>query len=105
MLTEDQKVATALRLLGLDSAGAQPERYQIVVIDRGFVYVGVTRVEDNWLVIRDARCIRRWGTERGLGELATGGPRQETALDKTGTVRAPLSSVVHLIDTEAAKWA
>ena len=40
---------------------------QIVVLDRGFVYVGDVTVDADWVTIRNARNIRRWGTTRGLG--------------------------------------
>lgn len=78
---------------------------QIAVLDRGFVYVGTCTVQDGILVIADARCIRRWGTSKGLGELATSGPQPNTKMDAAGTVRAPLQSVIHLIDCAASAWA
>jgi hypothetical protein len=77
---------------------------QIAVLDRGFVYVGLCRVEDGVLVITRARNVRRWGTSAGLGELAAKGARQDTKLDTSGTVRAPLTSVIHLIDCAPAAW-
>lgn len=78
--------------------------YAIVVIDRGFVYVGNVRVEGEWCIIRDALNIRRYGTTAGLGELALKGPQESTVLDEVGVVRAPMRAVISLIETEAAKW-
>jgi hypothetical protein len=77
---------------------------QIAVLDRGFVYVGRCSVHDGVLVISNAQCIRRWGTTKGLGELAHGGPLDQTKLDPAGTIRAPLSAVIHLIDCAPAAW-
>ena len=77
---------------------------QIAVLDRGFVYVGLCAVADGVLTITRAQNVRRWGTENGLGQLATTGPTAKTKLDNTGTVRAPLSSVMHLIDCDSAAW-
>lgn len=77
---------------------------QIAVLDRGFVYVGDVSRDGDMLLIENARCVRRWGTSSGLGQLATEGPQPNTKLDPTGTVRAPLRSVVHLIDCEPGKW-
>jgi hypothetical protein len=77
---------------------------QIAVLDRGFVYVGETAVADGFVVITGAQNVRRWGTSRGLGQLAAEGPQEETKLDPAGTVRAPLSSLVHLIDCDPARW-
>lgn len=78
---------------------------KIAVLDRGWVYVGECALEGEILVIRNARNIRRWGTTGGLGELAAKGPQPETRLDATGTVRAPMRSVIHLIDCDQGAWA
>ncbi len=77
--------------------------FAIVVLDRGFVYVGNTEIDDQWCVITNARNIRQWGTTKGLGELVNG-PLSKTVLDDVGTVRAPMRAVISLIDTDAAKW-
>jgi hypothetical protein len=79
----------------------------IVVLERGFVYVGeVTHRHDaHEIIITNARNVRRWGTSAGLGELALKGPQPNTKLDDAGTVRAPLSAVIHTIDCEANAWA
>ena len=76
---------------------------QIVVLDRGFVYIGRVKVEGDFVVIRSAKNIRQWGTARGLGELVNG-PLSATKLDAAGTVRAPLRALISLIDVEQAKW-
>ena len=77
---------------------------QIAVLDRGFVYVGDCEVDGDWLTIANAQNVRRWGTQRGLGELAAFGPQPKTQLDAAGTVRAPLRSLVCLVDCEPGKW-
>jgi hypothetical protein len=77
---------------------------QIAVLDRGFVYVGLCAVADGMLTITKAQNVRRWGTSAGLGQLAQSGPTGSTKLDAAGTVRAPLSSVMHLIDCAPAAW-
>lgn len=77
---------------------------QIAVLERGFVYVGDVSREDDFIVISNAQNIRHWGTSKGLGELANEGRTGETKLDFVGTVRAPLSAVIHLIDCNTAVW-
>lgn len=69
---------------------------QIVVLDRGFVYVGKVAVEGDFVTITNARNIRKWGTSRGLGELVNG-PTSNTVLDEVGTVVAPVRAVIHFI--------
>lgn len=78
--------------------------FAIVVADRGFVYVGHVEIDDNFTIITDAKNIRKWGTTKGLGQLAVEGPQDETVLDLVGTVRVPSHAVISIIDTEAGKW-
>lgn len=82
----------------------QPDgEVKIVVLDRGFVYVGAAKIVGDFVVISDAKNIRVWGTTKGLGEL-TSGPTSKTVVDRVGTVRAPLRAVISLIDVEKGKW-
>jgi hypothetical protein len=78
--------------------------FVIVVLDRGFVYVGDTEVDGEWVRIRNAKNVRYWGTTKGLGELALGGPTNKTRLDDVGDVRAPLRALIHIIETDGEKW-
>jgi hypothetical protein len=71
---------------------------QIVVLDRGFVYVGNVTIKGELMTIENARNIRRWGTTKGLGELANDGPTPNTQLDNVGTVTAPMRAVIHIIE-------
>lgn len=77
---------------------------KIAVLNRGFVYVGQCHTEDGCLVITNAQNVRRWGTTAGLGELAAKGPQVNTKLDMAGTIRAPMHSVIHMIDCDSAAW-
>ena len=70
---------------------------QIVVLDRGWVYVGKTEEQGDKLVIEDARCTRYWGTTRGLGQLAADGPTRDTKLDPVGRLIAPMRAVISII--------
>jgi len=76
---------------------------QIVVLGQGFVYIGYVTTDGQWVHISNAYNVRRWGTDRGLGQLVSG-PTPRTVLDKVGTVRAPLHALVHLIEVEAESW-
>lgn len=60
---------------------------RIIVAVRGWVFVGnCTDNEDGSVTIKNAKNIRRWGTTKGLGELANG-PTKDTVADDYGTVR------------------
>ena len=76
---------------------------QIVILDRGFVYVGRVTTDSEWCYIKNAQNIRVWGTSRGLGELVDG-PLASTRLDKTGNVKAALRAVIGFIAVEESKW-
>lgn len=77
--------------------------YQIAVLDRGFVYIGYVKWNDDVLTITNAKCIRRWGTTKGLGELVNG-PQPETILDTVGTIHVPEHALIHLIDVVEGAW-
>lgn len=77
---------------------------QIIIAQRGWVFVGdVSRTADE-VTIANASCIRRWGTSKGLGEIALHGPTARTTLDAVGTVRLHPLVVVASIDCDEAKW-
>ena len=60
---------------------------QIIVGDKGFVFVGnIEDHPDGSVTITNCQNIRYWGTTKGLGELTTG-PTAKTLLDKWGTVK------------------
>jgi hypothetical protein len=86
------------------SGGYVDHGIQLVILDRGFVYVGDVKTNNEWCVIAGAKNVRRWGTTRGLGELAAKGPLTDTQLDDTGMVRAPMSAVIALIACNKRKW-
>lgn len=91
---------TIEELTALISAKTTPQKQDmgqnIVVLDRGFVYVGHVTIEGDFVVITNANNIRYWGTKNGLGEL-TNGPKPETKLDHIGTVKAPMRAVIHFV--------
>jgi hypothetical protein len=68
----------------------------IVVLDRGFVYVGELSINGTELTITNAKNLRSWGTTQGLGELRNG-PLSSTKLDVVGEVIAPVKSLIHYI--------
>ena len=88
----------------IQSAGRTPEQppsnhpsgQHIVVLDRGFVYVGNITVDCDYCRINNTKNIRVWGTSNGLGELRNG-PLSSTKLVVVGDVIAPTKSVIHYI--------
>lgn len=77
---------------------------QIIIAQRGWVFVGDVERSGDEVTITNAHCIRRWGTTKGLGELAANGPLKSTVLDPIGTARLHALAVVASIDCQVDKW-
>ena len=75
---------------------------QIVIADRGWVFVGKVVENGDKLLIENARCIRYWGTTRGLGQLAESGPTDSTKLDPIGRMILPMRAVIGIIACKTA---
>lgn len=101
-MTDTQTIAQA------DATAAQPSGdfsgHAIAFADRGFVWVGDCHVAGDWLSIKGARAVRRWGTSEGLNELAQKGPLPNTRLDAAADILVSRKALIGLIPTEAAKW-
>ncbi len=77
---------------------------RIVVLQRGWVYVGrFKKIDESEQILENAHCIRIWGTTKGLGELISG-PTSSTKMDKSGTVRFHPLTVVSTLDCESGAW-
>lgn len=88
----------------------QGNTFNIVVLDRGFVYVGKTAIVKTdygyEVHIANAKNLRVWGTTgKGLGFIANG-PTSETEFDAIeGVITAPLHALIHMIPAREEKWA
>lgn len=79
---------------------------KILVLDRGFVYVGRLSkdvTERDFLILENAHNIRYWGTKNGLGELVNG-PLKDTKLDPVGVISVPGRALIHIIEVNQASW-
>ena len=79
--------------------------YNIIIAERGWVYIGKTRREGDQIVIEDCFNIRRWGTTKGLGELAMNGPTSDSVIDYYGVVRVHVLAIAGgSIDANDEVW-
>jgi hypothetical protein len=77
---------------------------KIVILQRGWVYIGRFERNGNDCKLHNAYCIRVWGTTKGLQELVNGATTS-TKLDKCeGVVEFDWLTVVHTIVVNASKW-
>lgn len=77
---------------------------QIVIAQRGWVFVGKVIASPDEIIIENAKNIRKWGTTRGLGQLAQDGPTTETQIDEYGTVTIHPLAVIARINCNEEKW-
>ena len=77
---------------------------RIVIAQRGWVFVGEYSIEGDNVIIDNGGTIRHWGTTKGLGEIAAGGPTETTIIDRSPRVTLHRLAVVATIDANADKW-
>jgi hypothetical protein len=77
---------------------------RIVILQRGWVYIGRFTRNENLCQLKNAYCIRTWGTTKGLQELVNGAT-SKTILDKCdGVVEFDWLTVVHTIEVNESAW-
>ena len=76
---------------------------KIVILQRGWVFIGRLERVGNDCKLHNASNIRRWGTTKGLAELVEG-PTSSTVLDKAGFVEFDYLTVVATITVNPDKW-
>jgi len=78
---------------------------KIVILQRGWIMVGRLEKKGSDCKLHDASVIRNWGTTKGLGEIAMGGPTKDTKLDECGgVVEFDYLTVVACISCNEDKW-
>jgi hypothetical protein len=77
---------------------------KIVVLQRGWIYIGRCERNGNDCKLHNAYNIRTWGTTKGLPELVNG-VTSATKLDKCeGVVEFDWLTVVYTITVNPEKW-
>lgn len=82
----------------------KPSKKQIVVLNRGWVVVGDYSEKGDECTLTDASVVRKWGTTKGLGELAENGPLTDTVLDATPNVHFHKMTMVARMDCNESNW-
>ena len=89
---------------GSQSPNSGPSDVRIVVLQRGWVVVGNYSEVGDDVFVNNASVIRKWGTTKGLGQLAVNGPTSDTVLDPCGSVKTIKLGVCFTLDCEASNW-
>lgn len=77
---------------------------QLVVLPRGWVMVGECEEKNGTLFLKNASVVRRWGTTRGLPELANEGPLTDTKLDGKCDMEFPMSAIIAKLKCNDNAW-
>lgn len=76
----------------------------IVVAQRGWVCVGEIYHKGSQVSVKNSSIIRRWGTTKGLGEIAKDGPTDKTVLDPSGLISIHELAIVMMMGCDQEKW-
>ena len=87
-----------------DAKPRKETKVQIVILQRGWIVIGRYSTEGDEFLLEDAKVIRVWGTTKGLGEIAYGGPTSTTKLDECTNVRSNKITVIARMDVDEDKW-
>lgn len=77
---------------------------KIVVLNRSWNIVGDVEMEGDFYLIFNGSVIRRWGTTKGIGELAMNGPLADTVLDSLPLMKAHKDQVIFVLNCDESKW-
>lgn len=77
---------------------------KIVILQRGWVFVGKFSKEGSTCRLSNASNIRTWGTTKGLGELAEDGPTSSTKMDKVNDITFHELTSVAILDCNDSVW-
>jgi hypothetical protein len=77
---------------------------KIVILPRGWNMIGYFSKDGSNCKLENASVIRRWGTTKGLGELADKGKLEDTILDPCGTVEFHELTVIATIHCKESVW-
>lgn len=88
----------------LEKKNIVPSKRQIVILNRGWVVTGNYSEKGDECTLTDASVIRVWGTTKGLGEIAEGGPTSTTKLDPTPNIHFHKMTMVARMDVNENAW-
>ena len=77
---------------------------KIAILNRGWVMIGNFNQTGEMCHLSNASVIRRWGTDKRLGQLAIEGKQNGTILDFIGEVDFHILTTVAIVDVDTSKW-
>jgi hypothetical protein len=77
---------------------------KICVLERSWIFVGILEKDGDEYLLLNGSVIRRWGTTKGLGEIAENGPTKDTILDKVPLIKFHKNQLIFTISCNESKW-
>lgn len=93
-----------VRADSIQQAAPKGSKIRIVILQRGWVAIGYYSKKGDMCVLDNAHIIRRWGTSKGLGQLALEGKQADTKLEPTGHVEFHQLTEVANIKCDDSLW-
>ena len=87
-----------------DSQIPKNSNIKIVILQRGWIFIGRWSQNGDMCSLDDAYVIRTWGTTNGLGELALECKQSSAKLDKAGHIDFHILTVVATLNCNDKKW-
>lgn len=106
----DELTIGDVKKLGNLIGGAKQEIVQesgdirIVILQRGWIMVGRYERNGYECKLTNAYNVRKWGTSKGLGEIAENGPTPDTILDPVPEVSFHKLTEIATLKCEESKW-
>jgi hypothetical protein len=98
----DKQIDESLRDNPMPRQDHKDGDFVIAVMDRGWVFVGfITNLPNERIRLDCCYNIHHWGTDKGLGQLAVYGPREETKLYEAGVI---YGKPIFIMSADIDKW-
>lgn len=103
-MSKDSVVVDGVTYVKQGSEEPKNSTIKIVILQRGWVFIGRWSEDGDNCSLDNAYVIRIWGTTKGLGELALEGKQSSTKLDKAGHVNFHRLTIVATVDCKEDLW-
>jgi len=91
-------------IVGGESVQEKEGKLKIVILNRGWVVIGNFYRDGDMCRVENAYFIRRWGTNKGIGQLAIEGKQPNTELDKVTDFDFHILTTVGMFECDKSKW-
>lgn len=102
-MTVEELKAAAAECDRMKCAARKGEKFRVVVLTNGFIYVGWFRRGKLRAYLRDAKNVRYFAGN-GLGPCALDGPPPNSKIDRCGDLEIERHALLHTMSANPDKW-